>query len=623
MLLAASPAIAAGALGLWSPWGARQQELVLDALLEFTLQLERGWFETGFLGTWEIPAALGAIAALMVLIVVLGRWLPTPLRWPLDAVEAALAALGLLGAAGLVGVGAAIDRPLFLGGIAVALLAARPREPRSPDWWAWSNGPARVVVALLSAGALVYGAASLLEGATFKNPVFRLASTWMEGPGAGPWSSGGLWLLSGVLLAAAGRALPAERRPPLPALALVGITAVASASLQPAAHLRIAGGLSALGLLAVAWAWAPAAPLRLPSASRPWTAVDPRRLARLGLPLLFWAALCAVRGLTVFMWTVPPELPAGVERLSDARCVFGLVHVPAQGTWFTDRCRVELGLLGPRGSERRWSLPEFGGQQVEELGGPHGGVVFAAVSAWTDEAQLVFLAVEGEAGPRAVSEGPGGGAEAAYIPLPACWASAWIPLESGEVLIGCENSANAEVLRPGERRLDRQVPLGQRLEAGSYDAEHHRLYGVALWEHATVSAWSWPDGEVLAQRLVGPFNWSAQHVPESGSVWVSRFLEGRVLRLAPDSLEPVGQVPLSFGIRALHHEPTRGIVWAAASYSGQLWAIDAADPDRKQALALCGQTRSLTSDAQGRLIASSDCGIFRIDPSVALGWPGP
>ena len=134
-------------------------------------------------------------------------------------------------------------------------------------------------------------------------------------------------------------------------------------------------------------------------------------------------------------------------------------------------------------------------------------------------------------------------------------------------------------------------------------------------------AYDWPTGSESNSRLVGPFNWDVLAVPSrSGgstgldySLWVPRFLEGVLLILDPEDLSTRARLSLSFGIRAAHYEPHHHRVWLAAAYSGELWSISAAPPYDRVVFPLCGQTRDLASDSEGRVIASSDCGVFRFD----------
>lgn len=608
------PSIAA-ALGLWTSMGALQQSWAMRALLRVTLFLEELPLPGGVLGTWELPAAVGALTVWTALTPVWEPRVPSPLRIVLGLPEAALACAGLLGAAGLVAVGVAVDRAFFVFGLA-ALLAARAAPTREADWASWRNLPWRLAVATGSASMLLYGAASLLEGVTWTNPVFRVSAWWTQGFGSSPWTSGGVWLAGAAL------SVPALvlRRPVrwVAPLVLGAIAVAGSAAFAGAPHLALARALSGLGLLALALAWAPI--LHPPHAGSAAATLDPRRLARTGVPILLWAGLCAVRGLSVSMWTVPPELPPGVERLADLDCGFSL-RADGDDLWFTDRCRNALGHVAADGTLRTWPLQDQGGTQVEELGGPEDGTLFAAIAAWTDEAQLVLLAIEGAEGPRAVAEGWRDAPDTPYIPLPSCWAAAWIRLPGGEVLVGCENTSQAHRLDPAQRAIVGTVELDTRLEAGSFDAGRSQLYGVALWDRPEVRAWRWPAGELAAERVVGPFNWSALHVPDDDSVWVSRFLEGSILRLSPDDLSVRGRVPLSFGVRAVHHDPVHKLVWAAASYTGRLWAVDTEDPAHRRSLALCGQTRDLTTDTRGRLLVSTDCGLFRVDPTKAFAGP--
>ena len=61
----------------------------------------------------------------------------------------------------------------------------------------------------------------------------------------------------------------------------------------------------------------------------------------------------------------------------------------------------------------------------------------------------------------------------------------------------------------------------------------------------------------MAQRVIGPFNWTATSVPDPETLWVSRFVEGTVLVLNPETLQTVDTVRLSFGVPG-HHNHDRG-----------------------------------------------------------------
>jgi len=608
LALAAAPSVAA-AFGWWSPWGAESQQFALRALLASTLLLEDGVFGRGVLGTWEIPAALAALAAAALSASAWEARLPTWARLHVVP-EALLALVGLGAAAAGMAVGVAVDRPFTLGLVAVFAATCLAAPPRAPlPWGDRANRGWRVAIAVGAAAAGIYGAASLLEGATFKNPAFRLTEAWVGGPGRTPWLSGGLWLAGGAL-----GALP-RARALRSASVWVGAAVLCASGLSaagaPTARLAIGSGLSGLGVALLVAAWLPTVQTGLP---RSWAQLDPRALARLLAPAIAIAGLAGLRGFTILLGTAPGALPPGVEQLSDVGCVFGLqVDSARDRVWYTDRCRVRLGRIDSAG-ERTWDLREVGAHQVEELAPPDAdGNLWTAVVAWTEEAQLVLLSVDGDDGP-ARAEGPSGsGADRPYIPLPSCWASAWVPTGDGRVLLGCENTTRSPVLDPAARDVVGDVELGTRLEDGR--VRDGRLFGVALWDDPRVRAWSWPGGEVLAERRIGPFNWGVERSASPDALWVSRFVEGALLQLDPATLEVQGQTRLSFGLRALLHEPVAGELWAAAAYSGRLWRVDPTDPSRRQALALCGQARALASDEAGRIYVATDCGIFRIDPA--------
>ena len=93
------------------------------------------------------------------------------------------------------------------------------------------------------------------------------------------------------------------------------------------------------------------------------------------------------------------------------------------------------------------------------------------------------------------------------------------------------------------------------------------------------------------------------------------YLKGGILILDPLSGALRDRLPLSFGIRSLLSDPASGLVWAAASYSGRLWAIEQSPPYARRSFNLCGQTRDIAVDDRGRVTVATDCGLYRIDPS--------
>ena len=657
LVLLALPSILAAGLGLWTTPGAWQQHLALDLLLDLLLWMEHfeprtSLIQEGLVGTWEVPLLLGLTAA----VIGTARWWERPLPWPvlrlLDIPEMALACLGLVAGGAVVAIGASVDRPLFWAGLVLAWVGARelPGQPEPPDeeggWRAPCNRWRRLLVAVFCAGVAFFGVTSLWEGATWRNPVFRLSDLWVEGPGRAGWLSGGLWLLVGAVAAALAlrralrlRASRDGDRAPHDALdrprwsrwlglGMVGVVVAMELLSTSGAARRVATTVSATGLLALAFGFGPLLAARRFPRRHDATVLDPRHLAGLGLPLFAWSGLCLLRGFSVLMWT--PVITPGVQQVGEADCVFSLSIERSTGVlWYTDRCRTAVGRIDADGQEQTWDLRELGVDHVEELGGPDAqGVLWAAAQANTPEANLVLLAVEGALGPRSVPDPSGQrtptdadrsrASLSAYVPMPSCWISSWVPLPGDDrVLLGCENRSGAEIFDPAARRVVDEVALTSRVETGTLSPAGDRLFGVSLWGDPALRAWSWPEGEELARRVVGPFNWTVTWVPEPAALWVSRFVEGQVLVLDPDSLEVRDRVALSFGVRAMLHEPVNDLVWAAAAYSGRLWAVEPRPPYRRRAVPICGQARDLVSDDRGRVVVSTDCGVYRVDP---IAW---
>jgi len=649
LVLALLPSIAAAGLGVWTSVGGLQQHVALDLLLTLLLGLE-GWelrqnlpYE-GLVQWWEGP--LLVLAAVLLFGAGWDRRLPRWLQPLVDLPEMLLATLGLVAAGAILAMGAALDRPLFWSGLLLAAFAGsnapvdrdEPRPGADVGWRARSNRWRRAVLAAGSAGVLFYGVTSLWEGATYRNPVFRLADFWTSGPGASPWLSGGVWLLAGGAIAAwlgvrARHRLGAGGAELMLAagagVALAGISAL----LAPASHLAIARGLSGIGLLVLAVAAGPFVVARRLPERGPLSVLDPRQIGAWSMPLVAWGALCLVRGLTISMWTVPPELPPEVVRVADDSCVFGIRADPTTGdvTW-SDRCAIRLGHASADGATLSWRLDHEGADEIEELLGPDPrGTMYAAISTWTDtKSRLVLLAVEGDQGPRSLPGQPERAADAVHGELPAyfwvmrCWVASWIPVPGtdDEVVVGCENLPALVHLRTSDRSNLGELDLTGRVESGAFSSDGSTLYGVSLWGDADLVAWSWPPRRIeerrvldeVGRRTLGAFNWTAEMVPEPDRLWVSRFVEGEILVLDPETLEVADRVRLSPGVRALTYDPARRQMWAAAAYTGLIWRVDVDPPYARRSWALCGEARDVAVDASGRATVGTDCGVFRIDP---------
>jgi hypothetical protein len=665
VLVVVAPSLLAAGLGVWTTAGAWQQHYALDLLLELLLRFESwdarsAWVSDASLIDPREPLLVIGGATAAALLVALDRFLPWPLRVPIDLAECVPAALGLLAGLSLCAVGVALDRSLFWGGVIVAVGAAWSAAPATPasqepgGWRARSNILPRMLVIVGSAAVGFYAVTSLWEGATYTNPMFRPSARWLEGPGSSGLGAGGVWLGAGAMVAlpfvgiAAARVRKNGSAGDRRGWALVAAGVLTTLLVQwfwtPSGPMRTASTISAAGGLALAAALGAWTAGRRPPPRTAFSALDPRSLLVGLAPFFLFAAFCLGRGLAVQMWTAPGPLPPGVERLADPACVFSISVSPEDGgIYYTDRCRVELGRIAPDGTLRRWSLVDSGAHGVEELGESAEGTLWAAIAAYTDEANLVLLAVEGAAGPRTLPSALGSGdpstprnvaadragrGKAAGVPLPTCWAASWIeiPAEApdepgaetvpGDVLIGCEDRPGARLLRPSERRIVRTVNIGSRLEGGTFNASGDRLYGVPLWRDPYLRSWSWPWVKPMGARVLGAFNWDVEFVPETGpgSLWIPRFVEGSMLVFDAGTLATRARIPLSFGVRALMYEPVHDRVWAAAAYTGRLWSIEARPPYRRTAYALCGQTRDLAADDQGRVIVPTDCGIYRITP---------
>jgi len=538
-----------------------------------------------------LVAPLGALAAAGLSQLATG---PGPLRRALAVPESLLAIGGVMGVLGVLAVGAGLDRPTFwLGAILASIVAATSGPPQNRQLL-----PARPLSAAVGAAAILLAGRTLLEGPGMHSPAFALAPLWLSGPGANPAISGGVWSLAGLA------ALWLRRRD-FDARMLGGVGVVAAlggllaAWSAPSSPRAVADGLSAFGVLLAAPAML--LPLiRATAAHLPGHLLDPRHLLLRMLPLSAWAAVCAARGLTVFLWTVPGDLPVSVTQLSDRPSVFALAMDGEGGVWFSDRERREVGRW-LRGEERSFSLSAGAPEEVGVVG------------------ETAWFSVAGPGGGALVPvtrDGPG-----RPLPVPGCWVSSWQRLPEparlaasapdGSVVLGCESSSMLWQLDPGQRLLERAIPAGAEVEEVAFGSDG-ALYAVSLWNGDRLRKLAWPSGEPEADRIVGPFSWSIQADDAANLVWVPRFFEGQALGLAVGSMELRRRIRLPFGVRVARIDEEARRLWVSGAYAGELVSIDLDEPSRRQRWALCGQGRALTLAPDGSALYATDCGVYRV-----------
>lgn len=589
VLLLAAPSLLAVGFGWWNPPAAWIEARALGLLgilsgpVEAMPSLVRGGPALGLIVL--VGAVVSGLAA--------GEGRVPGGRLLVGAGESAIALAGLVAACGLLAVGVGIDRPLFWAGLAAA---AGGGGPAQPSVGAGSRGIVAASALLLAWLAGV----TLLEGPSMHSPAFGAREFWLDSPLGTQGGAALAWGLPGLLL------LRWRRPGPLVFAAAAGYALCVL--WRGAGTGRVLAELgSGLGLIAAASVLGPVV-LGLAPRSRGWRRYEPRHAFAAALPVLLWAAICASRGLTVFLWTPPAYLPDGVERLDDRRDIFS---VAVDGDWvlLTDREDDQLVRLGPDGADV-WTIWDPGEVGLEEVGGPFDGGAWVSVAG--DEAGgLVHVDYE---------EGPG-----PFLAVDGCWIASWTPLpppaieafggQPGDVLVGCESAPFAWVLRANEGRRVHVLMLDHEVEEAAFAADGRSFWTVGLWTGDSLHRVSWPGGEPLAERLIGGFNWTVVPDPGRGEVYVGRFFEGTALALDADTLALTRRLPFRFGLRALLHEPTHDLLWGAAAYSGLVIARPAGGGPARS-WALCGQARDLAADAAGRVIVATDCGVFRIDPAA-------
>jgi hypothetical protein len=584
------PLVLAHLGGHWNVFAAWLQIPIHAGLVALSEPLD-GW---GLLGQ---PQWFLLPIAILWFLSVWGR--PAILR---VAIDAGASTLGILAGLGVLAVGAAADRPLFAAGC-VLMWASRGSAIAGPP----GHPGTRV---LLGLGLALLAGLTVLEGPGAPSPAFRGRDLWLGGPGRNPALARTMWL----------------------SLLALGLLVQ---FLRPGSRGRRLAGVSAAGVVVTTMWWRGQAhddlPLReawsglalLPWASvlsmfpRPVPSPDPRLLFPMAVPWIAWAGLCAARAFAALLWTAPFPLQPGVEQLSWRQGTFAVTSAPhGEFVAWTDRESTLLTVREGAGVERRFPL-RGPLDAAEELGGPWDGRLWVSGTRFSPTAHTGLVPWSN-------------GRLGAFIPIPDCWISSWLPLppgaaaraqaREGDVLLGCEGGQSARLLRTATGKELRVIPLADDMEDGAFSADGSNLYTVSLWGSGHVVAYEWPDPRVRARRQVGPFNWGVT-VDRRGAVWVSRFWEGGLLRLDPDDLAVQQWVRLSFGIRALLYDPARDRLWAAAAYSGRIWEIDAQDPTHRRAHALCGLARDLFADAEGRVIVGTDCGVFRLDPEQLGALP--
>lgn len=587
-----SAPLLASLLGVWNAPGAWLLSVVLSVVAALGEAVE---------GTELLPRPE---LALPVLVLTAGAAGAVPsLRRPLLHLATVAGACGALG---LLLVAVPIDRPVFVAG---ALLLWRHRGGGR-----LSDRLAAGLWTFLGFGIALIAALTILEGPGVPSPPFRLRSLWMGVVARQDPHALGFWALwFGAGLAAAVRATPqgslgrqAGLRRPISGVAVDAVLVVAGSAASTALapdRLQLPAAVSAAAVLISVPALAGLGP-----AGGAW-----RSGPRLTAPLLF-AGLAAMRALVVWMWTPLGSAPPGVEWLSWRPGTFGVTGGSAgdEGLWWSDREHTLVAHRTEDGRERRWDL-RGRLDAVEEIAGPYDGRIWVAGGRFRPEAHMGLLDLRPD------------GSLGAFQALDRCYPSAWVPLPAAaagaagvppeSAALGCEGATDLRIFDPIAGTFVGSLQLADDVESAAFDPDGTRFWTTSLWSGSSVIAYRWPDGVETGRRHVGPFNWAVVFDGRR-TLWVTRFFEGGILPLDAETLEPGPFLPLSYGVRALVHDPRFDRLWAAAAYSGRIWMVEASQPHRRRSWSLCGQARNLYIDPLGRAVVGTDCGLFRIDAGV-------
>lgn len=613
----------------WTEWSAglmaKAHDLFLSAvkltslLDESPLGALPAWLSFGDepLGLLEAPLAALVASLCFGLAVVASRG--SGRRWsvasrPLAVVEWCLSWLALAFIPWILVTAVSVAPRRVMAGLLLLWCFSSARRRPDGAWW---RGTAATLAVLIPTWCVAIDRLGSLP----TSPLFSPGGLWLSGPGRSPWLSGLVWVGLGVTAW-----LVADRRsglaPPPPRRTLISGAAIALLAFTHGgqAGTGVTEVLGSLAVLLLARALGSAVgPVGVSRSEVVRALIDSRALLRAVLPGVALAAFGTMQALTAAMWTRPLD-QAGVTHLSDTDNVFGIgVDRTSGDVWYTVRSTWTIGRIDPDGEERLWTPgppdphrwdTETGVEQIYEA--PDG-------SLW------INLRRDGDdSGFTVVGAGrePGD-----YLAVPRCLTAAWRNLSDddarglgglpGDVLLGCEYQRSVLLYRPTDGSVVRRLEVRRGVDGVVPLAGGSRMAMVSCWGKPDVHLLEVESGVRLADRIVGPVNFSIEQGP-GGDLWVPQHMHGVLLGLEPTHLDVHTVVPLSFGLRMVRYDKDRRRFWVTAPLSGVVWAVDADPPHARTAFRVCGMARDVAIDPRdGTAVTGTHCGIFRLDAEAA------
>jgi hypothetical protein len=324
--------------------------------------------------------------------------------------------------------------------------------------------------------------------------------------------------------------------------------------------------------------------------------------------------LCAAPSQLLDVWRCPDlEADGPVRLLVDEPGTFQLAVVDDGRQLWTNlrEQRRTLRIDLPGGGE----LPPIDWEQVQRDSWPEeliplpNGQVWVGLVAPAAGDQTLMAVVDAASGRRSGSP---------FI-VPRCYVASWTWLPRGRLLVGCEYAPEFLVIDPATRDVEERwrVPGLGSVEELVHDPQTGLVYAVPLWFGPWLSGIDPAEGRAVRSRWVGDFNWGATLHSEGGTVWLTRFHEGRILEVDLEELSISRRFGAPWSARAILQVQDRWLI-TAGTYSGRIEAVDLEAELSRRKLRVGGLVRSLAADGE-RLYYGGRCGIHAVDLD---GWLG-
>jgi hypothetical protein len=337
---------------------------------------------------------------------------------------------------------------------------------------------------------------------------------------------------------------------------------------------------------------------------------------------VLFVGLIALNAMTVHyfavMWRCADELPGSIKRISSEAGAFDMAVTADSGRLLVSLREPQRVLKIDLASKEQKTLLD-----TSKAGGGTGHV-FSTVEPEIllplagQHRFLVLLAVSDDENENRIGiVGPEGSLLGTVEGLPRTCVSDLVADENGLVYASTEFDDKIFTVDPGTLEVIGEINWpGAETNKILVSQKRRTIYSLGLWWDDALRAFDMNDGGEVAAYSVGTKSWDMALDEAGKTIYVPRFLTGKVLAFDAETLFETGGFSAGFGARATDLDEKRRMLYVTTMYGGEFLAYNLDTGKQVFSAHLGGHIKSVVVDRNtGRVYTGSNSGIFEIDPA--------